>query len=158
MRTNLLLSNKYKKLGWVLLTPSFIIGIVLLITSFEVLQLKVTVPVIYANGFFEDSIYFGWYHTNIVPTLVGVLFIIGGLLILFSKEKCEDEYIAELRLSSLLWAVLVNFILLLISFLFIYGISFTSIMMYNMFTVLIIFIARFQYLIYRNTKCITDEK
>jgi hypothetical protein len=76
----------------------------------------------------------------------------------FSKEKNEDEFIANLRLSSLLWAVLVNYGLLLLAFVFVYGFPFLNVMVYNMFTVLIIFIARFNYILHRNSNYKPDEK
>jgi hypothetical protein len=58
----------------------------------------------------------------------------------------------------LLWAVFVNYILLLLSFIFIYGTRFFNVMLYNMFTVLIIFIARFNYVLYKNSKSLKNEK
>jgi len=76
----------------------------------------------------------------------------------FSKEKNEDEFIAEIRLSSLLWAVCVSYTLLLVAFLFVYGSPFFEVMIYNMFTVLIIFIVRFNYILYKNTRTVSDEK
>jgi hypothetical protein len=87
-----------------------------------------------------------------------VLFLGGAMLVAFSKEKTEDEFIVNIRLTSLLWALLVNNILLLIAFVFIYGTTFFSVMVYNMFTVLIIFILRFNYLLYKNSKTVIDEK
>ena len=79
-------------------------------------------------------------------------------MVSFSKEKREDEFIANLRLSSLLWSVWVNYILLLIAFLFIWNFDFLSVMVYNMFTILIIFIIRFNYLLYRSSKSMSDDK
>ena len=76
----------------------------------------------------------------------------------FSKEKNEDEFITEIRLSSLLWAVCVSYTLLLVAFLFVYGSPFFEVMIYNMFTVLIIFIVRFNYILYKNTRTVSDEK
>ncbi|MEO6730880.1 MAG: hypothetical protein ABIN01_06660 [Ferruginibacter sp.] len=93
-----------------------------------------------------------------MPTLVGIVFIIGGLLVGFSKEKKEDEFIANLRLSSLLWAVCVNYVLLFLAFVFVYGMGFFTVMAYNLFTVLLIFISRFNYIVYKNTKIVSDEK
>jgi fatty acid desaturase len=80
------------------------------------------------------------------------------VLVGFSKEKEEDEFIRELRLSSLLWAVLISYALLLLAFLTIYGFAFFSVMVYNMFTVLVIFIIRFHYLLYKNAKGLPNEK
>ena len=73
-------------------------------------------------------------------------------------EDNEDEFIEKLRMTSLLWAVFVNYILLLVSFLFIYGTAFLNVMIYNMFTVLIIFIARFNYILYQNRKSVEYEE
>ncbi|GMV77316.1 MAG: hypothetical protein AMXMBFR79_04510 [Chitinophagaceae bacterium] len=153
-----LLPNKYKKWGWFLLIPSTIVGIILITNGIENLPLNTKVFAIYNDEIFGKSEFFSVIKTNITGTLVGSLFIIGGILIVFSKEKNEDEFIANLRQSSLLWAVLVNYILLLFSFVFIYGIAFMNIMLFNMFTVLIIFIVRFNYVLYRNSKFNSDEK
>ena len=80
------------------------------------------------------------------------------MLVGFSKEKNEDEFISEIRLSSLLWAVWVSYMLLLIAFLLIYGSPFLEVMVYNMFTILIIFIVRFNFILYKNAKTVQDEK
>jgi hypothetical protein len=76
----------------------------------------------------------------------------------FSKEKREDEFIEKIRLSSLLWAVWVNYGLLTLGFLFFFNMAFIYVMVYNMFTVLIIFIVRFNYILYKNNKTVLDEK
>lgn len=159
MSHKLLLSNKYKKIGWCILIPATILGIVLMFTDFDGMQFKVKVFALFAGEIFgKDQPYFSFIYTNITNTIIGVLFIIGALLICFSKEKTEDEFISNLRLSSLLWSVFVNYVLLLISFVFIYGTAFLYVMLYNMFTVLIIFIIRFNYVVYRNSKSASDEK
>lgn len=158
MKTHLLLSHKYKKAGWIILIPSVIMGLAMLIFGFDRFTIPAPVFAIYSDTFFESDQYFQIIQSNILPTLTGLMFLIGALLVCFSKEKNEDEFIAGLRLSSLLWAVLINYILLILAFLFIYGIPFLSVMLYNMFTVLIIFIARFNYLLYRNSKSMSDEE
>ncbi len=153
-----LLPNRYKKVGWFILIPATIFGIILLFTGFDAMPLNAPVFAIFSNEILKETHSFGFVHTNITVTLVGILFIAGALLVGFSKEKTEDEFISRLRLSYLLWAVLVSYILLLVCFVFIYGTAFLSVMMYNMFTVLIIFIARFNYVLYRSNKFLTDEK
>ena len=96
--------------------------------------------------------------TDVTNTLVGLLFIVGGMMVSFSKEKREDEFIANLRLTSLMWSVWVNYALLLLSLIFVWGLAFFNVMVYNMFTILIIFIIRFNYLLYRSTKSMADDK
>jgi hypothetical protein len=154
MKNQLLLPNRFKKLGWALLIPAIILGAISLVNSYEWLPLNVTIPTLINEEIMEQTRYFSMAHTNITNTLIGILFIAGGLLVSFSKEKNEDEFIQSLRLSSLSWAVLVNYLLLALAFLFIYGMAFLQVMIYNMFTTLIIYIVRFNYVLYRNSKTV----
>lgn len=158
MTSYLLLPNKFKIIGWFILVPITIAGIYLSITGFNSLELNAKVFALLNTEFMSKSVYFSFIKTDITQTLIGILFLVGGLLVSFSKEKIEDEYIAKLRLSSLLWAVWVNYILLLLCFIFVYGTGFLSVMIYNMFTVLIIFIIRFNYLLCKNAKMAKNEK
>jgi hypothetical protein len=86
---------------------------------------------------------------NLTNELALTGLIIGLMMIAFSKERQEDEFINKLRLESLQWAVIINYILLLIATWFINGASFLQVMMYNMLTVLVIFIIRFHLLLIR---------
>jgi len=153
-----LFPNKYKKSGWVILIIASILGIILMFTGFEGLPIHTKAFAVFNDEIFGESQFFTFINTNVTNTIVGSLFIIGAILVGFSKEKYEDEFIANIRQSSLLWAVFVNYILLLISFMFIYGTAFLNVMLYNMFTVLLIFIFRFNFVLYRNLKSNTDEK
>ena len=158
MSSKLLLPNRYKTLGWFILIPSTLVGLILAYHQFGLDWIWARVFAIANDGKEGNYMYLGSRYTNITNTVVGSCFIIGALLVSFSKEKNEDEYIAEIRLSSLLWAVWVSYILLLIAFLLIYGSPFLDVMVYNMFTVLIIFIVRFNYILHKNSKTVSDEK
>jgi hypothetical protein len=158
MTNKLLLPNKYKSIGWYILIPSVIFGIILILGRFESFAIETNVFSLLNQELLGDNEAFSVIHTNIVPTAVGILFLIGALLVSFSKEKTEDEFIARLRQSSLLWAVLVNYSLLLFCFVFVYGLAFLHVMIYNMFTILIIFIIRFNYILYRSSKEMPNEK
>lgn len=158
MSSKLLLPNKFKIIGWCLFIPATILGVILSFTGFEANWIKTTVFAFFSDEIFGKSQSFSFIETNITNTVVGALFILGAIFVGFSKEKREDEFIAKLRLSSLLWAVWVNYILLLLAFLFVYGTAFFTVMIYNMFTVLIIFIVRFNYILYKSTKMVSDEK
>lgn len=158
MTPKLLLPNKYKTLGWILLIPSALIGLYLIITGFEPTLVRGKTFAVLSEGIFGARNTFSVIETDLTSTIVGTLFLAGALLVAFSRQKQEDEYIARIRMTSLLWAVLVNYVLLLLAFLLVYGLPFMSVMMYNMFTVLIIFIARFHFILYQNAKASTDEK
>src|SRR3954451_14495274 len=109
MLPKLLLPNKYKMIGWCILIPATILGIILIITDFDGLPVKATVFAMFNDPILGKDQAFSFIVTNITTTVVGILFIVGAIFIAFSKEKREDEFIANLRLSSLLWAVFVNY-------------------------------------------------
>ena len=73
-------------------------------------------------------------------------------LIAFSKEKEEDEFIQKLRLDSLLIACYVHTFILIIGTMVFYGLGYLEFMGYNMFTIQLIFIARFRWVLFREQK------
>lgn len=158
MANTLLFPNRYKLIGWCILIPATILGLILICTDFEAFPIKGKVFAIFNDEIFGKNQSLAFIETNVTNTVVGILFIVGAMLVGFSKEKVEDEYLSKLRLSSLLWAVWVNYFLLLLSFVFVYGMAFLNVMVYNMFTVLLIFILRFNYILYKNSKSVSDEK
>jgi hypothetical protein len=158
MKNNVLLPNRFKKIGWCILIPATLFGIFVIANDYEASWLKAKVFALFYDELFGEEQRFVFVETNITNTLAGVFFITGALLVCFSKEKQEDEFIAAVRLNALLWAVAVNYTLLLLAFLFVYGGAFLTVMIYNMFTVLIIFIARFNFVLYRYTKRLSYEK
>src|SRR4051812_22516825 len=128
MPNKLLLPNKYKFIGWFLLIPATIFGVILSFNDFEGFPLNANVLAIVD---FSTKHLFSFAEQNITNTLTGICFIAGALLVGFSKEKKEDEFIEKLRLSSLLWAVWVSYILLFLAFIFVYGGLFFNVMVYN---------------------------
>jgi hypothetical protein len=158
MHNQLLLPNRLKLIGWFILIPATILGVISTFTTLEPSWLNFNVFSIFCGEVLDKTAYFGFEKANIANTLIGAGFIVGAMFVGFSKEKREDEFISKLRLSSLLWAVWVNYALLFLAFIFIYGLAFLTVMVYNMFTVLIIFIVRFNYMLYKNSKIARDEK
>ena len=154
MSHTLLLPNRYKRIGWFIFIPSFFFGISILFFGFQPSWFEGKMVSLFPG----EKIIIGLINVNLANTVIGVLFIAGALLVGFTKEKNEDEFISKIRLSSLLWAVLVNYILLIVAFVFIYETAFLNVMIYNMFTVLIIFILRFNYILYKSSKSVSDEK
>jgi peptidoglycan/LPS O-acetylase OafA/YrhL len=143
MEFTLLLPNKFKKVGLLLLLPSFILGIFNLYYEFEFGFLTIENT---AKGDFGGDI-------NLTDELALTGTILGLLFIAFAREKQEDEYIESIRLKSLQWAVLVNYFLLLIATWLVHGghgFTFIDVMIYNMLTVLIIFIVRFHLVLRKN--------
>lgn len=158
MKTKFLFPNHFKKIGWLILIPSSILGF---LTFFELIEfnfLEVNVFAIYSSMFPGPDTVFGVVADNIANEISGILFIIGAIFVGFSAEKHEDEFIDKTRTESLVWSVYANYIILIFCMLFFYELGFFYIMVLNMFTILIFFIVRFKYMIYQSTKNLNYEK
>lgn len=154
----MLLPNRFKRIGWFILVPATLAGIALTATGYEAEWIKGHIPVIMGEEFLARKQFMTIMYQNLTNTVVALAFLLGALMVAFSREKVEDEYIREIRLSSLMWAVWVNYGLLFFAILFIYGLSFLHVMIYNMFTILIIFLIRYHYLLYRTNKSDSHDK
>jgi len=87
----------------------------------------------------------------------GPAIIIGLLLIAFSKEKIEDEQIAQLRLDSLQWAIYINYCTIVMGFFLIHGIGILPLIALNILTPIIFFIIRFRWKIYQLNQLFKKE-
>lgn len=148
MKTNYLLPHKYKTIGWILFVMGLISGIILFIGDYEIDILQVNVLSIFNEEslFGEKPGFFKIIKNSIVDELIALTIIIGGLLVGFTKEKVEDEFIYKLRTDSLVWGLLFNCFVLIFTILFVYNFTFLHVMIFNMFTPLVFFIIRFNFL------------
>jgi hypothetical protein len=158
MKTKLLLPNKFKTPGWIMLIPTTLFGLYIIFSDFEFDFLNARVFAFFSDEILGDSVTMGFIHTNLTYTITGIIFIISAFFVAFSREKTEDEFIARIWLESLLWATYINYGILLFCFLFFYDFGFLYVMIINMFTILVIFIIRFQYLLHRAKKSLSHEK
>jgi hypothetical protein len=158
MKSKLLLPNYMKRIGWMILVPSIIFGILVLfeIVNFRFLDVKVFA--LYSSMILEDDIIMGIYKNNIADEILLILCILGGIIVAFSKEKQEDEFIAKIRLESLVWAIYINYAVLVFCTLFFYGFGFLYVMIFNMLTILLFFIIRFYLILYLSKKSLIHEK
>lgn len=152
MKTNYLLPNKYKKLGWILFILGILGGLYMYLTDFDSTEvLKTKVLSIYDNQIFKDSSFFKIIENGVFDEICAILIILGGLLVGFTKEKQEDEYIYKLRKDSLVWALIVNYVILVVAILFVYDMTFFDVLIFNMFTPLLFFVFRFNFLKMKNS-------
>ena len=99
---------------------------------------------------FLQTKYFSFITNNISEEISGLTILLGLVFLAFSKERIENNYVLEIRLRSLYYSIFINFIILTLSFLFIYGISFVHILILNMYIPLVLFIIFFKYKLYKN--------
>jgi hypothetical protein len=119
MKTRFLFPHRFKKIGWILFIPSLLLGICITFFNFEIECLKFNVFTIWPDNIFNSNR--SWMIiNNITDELTTIIFVVSAMLVAFSKEKEEDEYISKIRLESLVWATYINFIILLIGTLFIF--------------------------------------
>ena len=147
-------------IGWVLLIPSIVLGYMVIFHDFEFSFFNIKVLSLFPSSFFGkpvDSKLWSIIETDFVAELIGILFIVGALFVAFSKEKNEDEYIAKIRLESLLWATYTTFAIQIFCLLFFYELTFLKAMIVNMFTLLIVFIVRYNFIIYRSKSQNNEE-
>lgn len=162
MKTSYLFPNKYKKIGWLLFSPGVILGIFFFIfqegmSDISFFNLKVFSIAYNLDSFFATK-YFSITENNFIDEIIGILIITGGVLVTFSKQKTEDEFISKIRLESLVWASYINYAILLIAILFVFDMAFFWVLVFNMFTVLVFFIVRFNWVLSRSKKQLSDEE
>ncbi len=127
----LLFPHSFQRIGWIIFAISAAIGAYILFTDNT------------------DSYLFN----NIA--IIGIS--IGAILATCSREEVEDEMTGQMRLNSLLTALYINYAILIVCSLLIYDLDFLSVMLYNMFTILLIFMVVFRWKIWRIKKATENE-
>ena len=150
MKTNYLLPNHFKKWAWFVFIPAVIFGICTLLTEFEPAFLDFRTPYKTSSQVFTNN--------NALNEILGVLIIVSGLIVAFSRTKNEDEFIQQMRLSSLVWAVIVNYFILTLAMIFVFDFNFLWVMSFNMFTVLVFFILHFHWKLWQFNKTTNHEE
>ena len=140
MRSKLLLPHRFKLIGIILFVPFLILGILHRYADFRIEAL---------NYYIDDGDPFTPYQ-NLTDEVTLTGLIISLLMIAFARQRHEDEFIHHVRLESWQWAVLINFLLLIISTWVFYDEAFIDVMMYNLLTPLLIFIIRFNWALASN--------
>jgi hypothetical protein len=84
-----------------------------------------------------------------------LLMALGLFLVAFASEKIEDEQIWQIRLDSLRWAIYVNYLILIISLVFINDTA--HILELNLWVPLLFFIIRFRWVIFRLNHSLSKE-
>lgn len=146
MKSSLLLPSRFRIIGILLVIPSLVLGFLFRFRdfTFDFLTITQSHSMVKGKNINLDE------QINLTDELALTGLIIGLLFIAFSRQKQEDEFIHHTRLQSWQWAVVINYGLLLIATWLVHGFAYIDVMMYNMLTVLIIFIVRFHIVLFRN--------
>ncbi len=152
MKTRYLFPHACKPYAWAgLIVSTLLLLVVYPLSGYpEYPFLNATVFAL-ADGTFGTT-YFCLVKNNLTNEILMTLAIVSGILVGFSKEKTEDEFIAKIRLESLFWATYINYGFLLLSIWLVYGLPFLTVLSLNMCTFLWVFIIRFHFIMYRSKK------
>ncbi len=151
MKTRFLFPNQFKNFGWLLFIPSVIVTLIISVLNISTDEyLNISVFSIYQDSIGEIPGFFKFIKNSIVDEILTIGIIVGGILVGFSKLKEEDEMISKIRYESLVWATYLNYAIILFFTLFIFDLPYLNVLFYNMFTLLLFFIIRFYYMVYKS--------
>ena len=145
MRSSLLLPEKYKRIGLALFLPALVLGIMVQFFDFQFAFLTLHQDRSDFTNILTEDI-------NFTDEIALTGLILGMLFMAFARERNEDEYINRIRLESLQWAVIVNYVLLLVATWLVHGFGYLHVMIYNMLTILLIFLLRFHIVLARERR------
>ena len=154
MLHSLLFPYRARYVGWLIFIPAAVLGIITMANdSFQFDFLTFSFP----RALFLTKPEFGTegpqlQEANFTNELAALGIIVGLFLVAFSRERVEDEMIGRMRLEALQWSVIVNYLILTVLILVSHGFGFLYILAHNMFTLLLVFIARMRWLMYRNAR------
>ena len=158
MKTRFLFPNQFKNLGWLLFIPSVLATLIISVLNISTDEyLNISVFSIYQDSIGEIPGFFKFIKNSILDEILTISIIVGGILVGFSKLKEEDEMISKIRYESLVWATYLNYVIILFFTLFIFGLPYLNVLFYNMFTLLLFFIIRFHYMVYKLNIANYDE-
>lgn len=147
MKNTLLLPHRYKFVGGLILIPALAMGIAVLFFNWEWGLLDVSLPQ-WLPGVGEGA--FSGPRNNLTDEFALSTVLLGMLIICFSSERQEDEFIRHTRLQSLQWAVLINYTILFAAIWLVYNNGFMYVLILGMLTIPAIFLVRFHWMLYRN--------
>jgi hypothetical protein len=151
---NHLLSTRWLIPSGIVFYTSTLIGILLMTSTItlDTVILEVSIP----NLFKLDDPLVGhnqaWIKNNWIDEILGFLLSFSGLIHGFSAESDEDEYANFLRFQALKWSLVINYSLLTVVSLFVYGFAYWQVILISMYSVLVTFIVWFRISIIRHRR------
>lgn len=133
---NLLFPHVFRPIGWIMLIPTLILGILLLCDILSI------------DGVTETIL--------IDTSIIGIA--LGSVFVTCSRERIEDEMTIAIRLRALLTSLYVYVAFLIIWTLTVNGLAYLYVMAVSLVMMPIIFVVRFKYEMYKYYKIKSDEE
>lgn len=148
MKTSYLFPTVFCKIGWSLFIPSLLFGLCYLFISDNAIDIGGTKTFALFDGLTETSLFCITDNTSWTDEFIIILLTISLLFIGFSREEDEDECIANIRMNSIVWAIMVNSIILIVGTLLIFGLPYFNFMAIHMFSLMLLFIIKYKTAVY----------
>jgi hypothetical protein len=161
MKSNSFFPNQLKIIAWIVFIPSVLIGLITLFANSEIAEPTFLDAKVYGfapENFLSEKPVFKQLKNNLLNEILGVLIIMSGLILGFSKVKGEDEFIAQIRSKSLIWATYINYGILLLAIILVYDLSFFTVMVFSTFMSLVLFVLHFHWQLYKLNNKVIDEE
>lgn len=133
----LFVPNNIRIYGWVILLFGLILGVIRFYFGVKPEFLNIKVFAVYSK-YFETN-YFKVIENHVSEELTALLILVGLFVISFTKEKIENESVSAIRYKSFILTFYINTLIIVLSFLFVYGFGFINILVINVFSPFIIY-------------------
>ena len=149
-----LIHHRYRPIAWMIFLPGLILGSVAFFNDYSPEFLDYYVWEIFpTDGIFENSgnegKIFAKTKNNLFNEIAGIMVILGGLLLMISSRKREDEMLIQLRLNAILWSAKLNAVLMVVSFVLIYDFNFYIVMLVNLILLYLLFALKFEWEVWK---------
>ncbi|MDD2560112.1 MAG: hypothetical protein PHE04_05530 [Bacteroidales bacterium] len=138
MKKSYLFPPVFKWIGWSIFPLFFAMGVAFLFFDYAFFDLNCKVLALV-----DDGKNFKLMNNDIYEEITIIGLIVSMIFIAFSKEKDEDECIAQIRMQSLVWSILIGSVLLILATVFVYGFAYATVAFLNMFLILFLFVIKF---------------
>lgn len=148
MKSKYLFPIVFRKIGWSLFIPFLLWGIGYMFSGGTFIEIDGSNTIALFDGFSDTKFLCITNNDSWTDELIIIFLTISMLFIGFSKEQDEDECISSIRMNALIWAIMVNCILLIIGTMLIFGLPYLNFMTIYMFSLLLLFIIKYAWDIY----------
>ena len=130
MKRSLLLPNRFRLPGYILLIAGSVFGIMRFWFDVKPRFLTMKVYAFYSEYLAEK--YFRFVRDNMSEELVGVLLVVGAWMVAFSRDKNETEEKSALRVKAFYISAFLQMFFLVVCLLTTFGIAFIYMLMIYM--------------------------
>ena len=142
MQKEFLLPKGLKRVGWVLLATALAMGIWSIVLDFDFTKSEILKPLTLVDPLINNYIVIGIW--------------LGAIFVGCSREPIEDEMISRIRLNALLVGLYLQATFIITATFVFNSVDYLEVMMYNLVTYPLIFLAVYRWMLWRALKSYGD--